>query len=269
MTTLADLVVAKSHTGAAMIGSDLEFTLAVSNLGPSEARSVTMVDTLPAGLTYVSAVGADWTCAAVDQVVTCELGAPLAPLADAAPIALTVAVGPESYPAAQNVVVGSTATPEVTTDNNTAKDVVDVPPLVDLALDKSHTGDFTVGQEGTYTLTLTNNGPTSDPGPQTITDTLPAGLTYVEAAGDGLGVHGGRAGRHMHARRGTGGGRDYLGRAHRAASGPPRTLRGQRRLGRHARRRRRRRRTTRTTDADGRDARCRPHDQQGGARHRR
>jgi uncharacterized repeat protein (TIGR01451 family) len=85
----------------------------------------------------------------------------------------------------ENVVVGSTATPESTTKNNTATDPVTVPPLVDLAIDKAHTGSFTVGTNGTYTLTVTNNGPTDDPGPQTITDTLPTGLTYVSGTGSG------------------------------------------------------------------------------------
>ena len=185
VTTLADLVVTKSHAGPAAIGQELEFTIAVSNEGPSEARSVTMVDTLPDGLAYVSAQGADWTCAAVGQQVTCTLGSSLAPMSQADPITLVVSVGPAAYPTAQNVATVATETPEVSTGNNTATDVVAIPPLVDLAVTKSHVGDFTVGEQGTYTIMVTNNGPTSDPGPQTLTDTLPAGLTYVAAQGTG------------------------------------------------------------------------------------
>jgi uncharacterized repeat protein (TIGR01451 family) len=84
-----------------------------------------------------------------------------------------------------NVVEVSTSTPETSTSNNGATDRVVVPPLVDLALDKSHAGPFTVGQQGTYTLAVVNNGPTPDPGPQTVTDTLPAGLSFVSGAGEG------------------------------------------------------------------------------------
>ncbi|MBL8113437.1 MAG: VCBS repeat-containing protein, partial [Acidobacteria bacterium] len=53
----------------------------------------------------------------------------------------------------------------------------------DLALSKSHGGNFSPGGTGTFTLTATNlgNGPTT--GPVTIVDTLPAGLTFVSAAG--------------------------------------------------------------------------------------
>ena len=183
VTTLSDLVVTKSHTGPVVVGGMVAFTLGVSNTGPSEARSVRMVDTLPTGLTYVAAVGTDWTCDSAGQVVTCDLADPLAPLAAAPPISVTVTVGPSAYPKVENVVVGSTITPESTTKNNTATDPLTVPPLVDLAIDKAHRGSFTVGTNGTYTLTVTNNGPTDDPGPQTITDTLPTGLTYVSGTG--------------------------------------------------------------------------------------
>ena len=60
-----------------------------------------------------------------------------------------------------------------------------VPPLVDLAIDKSHTGDLTVGTDATWTLEVTNNGPTDDPGPLTVVDTVPVGLRPLTATGDG------------------------------------------------------------------------------------
>src|SRR5258705_8994854 len=40
---------------------------------------------------------------------------------------------------------------------------------------------FTSGFNATYTLTVINNGPQSAPGPVTVIDTLPAGLTFVSA----------------------------------------------------------------------------------------
>ncbi|MGW6361955.1 hypothetical protein ACWFR5_43995 [Streptomyces sp. NPDC055092] len=44
---------------------------------------------------------------------------------------------------------------------------------------KSHQGNFAVGQTGTYTIKVTNNGtgPDSSTGPFQLTDDLPAGLT--------------------------------------------------------------------------------------------
>ena len=56
-------------------------------------------------------------------------------------------------------------------------------PAPDLALSKSHTGNFTAGADGSYTLTVSNvgNGPTA--AAITVTDTLPTGLTYSSASG--------------------------------------------------------------------------------------
>lgn len=54
-------------------------------------------------------------------------------------------------------------------------------PVADLTIDKSHSGDFVAGQQGVYTLTVSNNGPNDETTTITLSDTLPAGLTYVSA----------------------------------------------------------------------------------------
>ena len=57
----------------------------------------------------------------------------------------------------------------------------------DLAIAKTHTGNFNMGGTGRYTLTVTNNGPDAYAAANTITvtDTLPTGLTYPSASGSG------------------------------------------------------------------------------------
>ncbi|HYO84965.1 MAG TPA: isopeptide-forming domain-containing fimbrial protein [Dermatophilaceae bacterium] len=184
----ADLSIVKSHTGAARVGDELTFTLKVSNAGPSVARDVVVTDKLPTGLTYVSAEGAtgpDWTCSEAASVVTCDLAGVLSPRATADLITLVVKVGPQAYPSVVNLAEVGSATFDPDKDNNKDTDEVDVPALVDLAIGKSHTGSFQVGQRATYTVLVTNNGPTPAPG-VVITDTLPAGLTYVSATGSGV-----------------------------------------------------------------------------------
>ncbi len=57
--------------------------------------------------------------------------------------------------------------------------------VADLAITKSHTGDFTVGQDGVYTIEVTNNGPSDETDTITVTDTLPTGLSYVSSSGTG------------------------------------------------------------------------------------
>jgi uncharacterized repeat protein (TIGR01451 family) len=54
----------------------------------------------------------------------------------------------------------------------------------DLSLTKSHTGAFVRGATGTYRLTAANAGPATS-GAVTVTDTLPAGLTYRSFSGTG------------------------------------------------------------------------------------
>ncbi|MEE4301214.1 MAG: hypothetical protein V2J24_17360, partial [Pseudomonadales bacterium] len=46
----------------------------------------------------------------------------------------------------------------------------------DLAVSKTHAGDFTVGSDGSYTIVVTNNGPEDVTGTITVTDPLPSGL---------------------------------------------------------------------------------------------
>ncbi|MEM8708717.1 MAG: SdrD B-like domain-containing protein, partial [Actinomycetota bacterium] len=52
-------------------------------------------------------------------------------------------------------------------------------PEADLAIDKSSSGEFAVGSQNTWTITVTNNGPAVTSGTVTVTDELPDGTTFV------------------------------------------------------------------------------------------
>jgi uncharacterized repeat protein (TIGR01451 family) len=59
-------------------------------------------------------------------------------------------------------------------------------PVVDLSLTKTHTGNFSAGGTGTYTLRVSNAaGVQREDNPVVVTDTLPAGLTFVSGTGTG------------------------------------------------------------------------------------
>jgi uncharacterized repeat protein (TIGR01451 family) len=80
----ADLSLAMTRTGDLTVGSSTRYTLTVSNGGiDDEMGPVTVVDTLPAGLTLVSAGGAGWTCTNAQSngqtVVTCTQPGPVKP----------------------------------------------------------------------------------------------------------------------------------------------------------------------------------------------
>lgn len=186
VTTNADLSITKTHAGPVRIGDSLDFTLQVANAGPSVARQVVVVDDLPAALEYVAAGGPGWTCSAAGQVLTCTLDAPLAAGDRAAPIVVTVTVLAAGYPLVSNSAVVDATTTDPVQENNTGTDEVVVPPQVDLGITKSHSPEpMQVGEAATYTLGVSNAGNTDDPGPITITDALPDGLTFVRGDGDG------------------------------------------------------------------------------------
>jgi uncharacterized repeat protein (TIGR01451 family) len=68
---LADIVVSKSAASAtATAGGDVAFVASVLNAGPSDATGVRFTDTLPPGLTLLSAQPSQGSC----QGLTCELG---------------------------------------------------------------------------------------------------------------------------------------------------------------------------------------------------
>jgi hypothetical protein len=72
-------------------------------------------------------------------------------------IALTVGVAVAAVPSIINT-VSVVTTGDTNAANNSASDPTVVNGLVDLTISKSHTGNFTVGINGVYTLTVTNVG---------------------------------------------------------------------------------------------------------------
>jgi len=181
---LADLSVTKVHDAPARVGDELTWTIGVTNAGPSDAAGVTLRDSLPDGVTFVSATGDGWDCTVDDGVVTCTLADPLAPGATADPVALVVTVEPAAFPAVTNTVHAATTTHETALDDNDASDGVPVPAQVDLSITKTHHDDFVVGSGATWDLVVHNAGPTPDSLPATVTDVLPPGTTYVAARSD-------------------------------------------------------------------------------------
>ena len=186
VSTQAALTITKSHEGPVRIGDDLAFTLTVTNSGPSQARDVVIVDELPTGLTYVSAVvdSPAGSCTQADATIECVLDAPLE-REGVATIVVTTTVEVAAYPSVTNPATVTSSTPDPDESDNSTTDEVLVPPMVDLQVTKSHTDTFLVGESASYVIDVVNLGPTEDPGPIVVTDALPLGLTYVSAQGTG------------------------------------------------------------------------------------
>jgi len=58
VTPVADVGLGKTAAAGVPAGSNLVYTISVTNFGPSSASGVVVTDTLPAGVTFVSASGA-------------------------------------------------------------------------------------------------------------------------------------------------------------------------------------------------------------------
>jgi large repetitive protein len=182
-----DLSLAKSVDDAAPnIGDNVTFTLTISNTGADTATGVQVKDKLPLEFTYVSDNGAGSYDAATG---IWSVGT----IASGGNDVLTITAKTNVGFAVSNIAEISTADqPDIdsTPGNNSTTedddDSVSVDPLqADLSLSKNvDNASPNVGDNVTYTLTLVNSGPDSATG-VTVTDQLPAGLTYVSDDGAG------------------------------------------------------------------------------------
>jgi uncharacterized repeat protein (TIGR01451 family) len=89
-----------------------------------------------------------------------------------------------SIPNIAYLVVPSSAYTDTNTANNNDSATINV-NIPDLKIVKSHTGTFTQGGTGTYTLGVSNVGLAATTGQVTVTDTLPTGLTPQTVSGSG------------------------------------------------------------------------------------
>jgi uncharacterized repeat protein (TIGR01451 family) len=180
-----DLTITKTHSGDFTVGQNGTYTIAVSNVGNAPTSgTVTVTDSLPIPqLTATAITGAGWSCSTPPVTfVTCTRSDALAVGNSYPVITLTVAVA--SGPSVANT-AGVSGGGEFNTANDSASDPTNI-IAPSLSITKSHVGNFTVGQSGTYTITVSNVGPIATTGTSVgVTDSLPFGLTATSVTGTG------------------------------------------------------------------------------------
>jgi uncharacterized repeat protein (TIGR01451 family) len=86
----------------------------------------------------------------------------------------------------KNTATVTTRSPQPGGNPPPATSTVEVVAKADLAIVKSHKRQpWTIGKQGRWFMMVTNNGPSDNPGPITVTDNLPRGTEYVSAGGTG------------------------------------------------------------------------------------
>ncbi len=119
----ADLSITKTASPEpVMVGQDLTYTIVVANDGPQDATGVTVVDTLPEGVTFVSA--SEGCTPPADGTVTCTVG----DLASGNVATITIVVTPDVEGTITNTAVVSGNENDPDPANNTASAVTTVEP---------------------------------------------------------------------------------------------------------------------------------------------
>src|SRR6202008_3381186 len=136
-----------SHVGNFTQGqAGATYSITATNSGSAATSgTVTVVDTLPAGLTATAISGTGWSC--VLGTLTCTRSNALAAGASYPVITVTVTVA-NNAPASVRNTANVSGGGQTNTSNDSANDPTTINQLGDLTIAKSHTGNFTQGQVG-------------------------------------------------------------------------------------------------------------------------
>ena len=124
----SDLTVDKSDSPDPVnVGNNITYTVTIDNNGPDSATGVTLTDTLPAGVAFVSAVSTQGTCNESSGTVTCDIGG----MANGDTVTVTIVVTAPGTPGTITNTADVSCTsndPEI--NNNTASEDTTVIPVL-------------------------------------------------------------------------------------------------------------------------------------------
>jgi uncharacterized repeat protein (TIGR01451 family) len=183
ITRSADIGIVKTAAASATAGSNLTYSIAVTNNGPSDSATVTMADTLPPNTTFVSETqnsGPAFVCVnpavGATGAVSCSIATLTAGTTATFSVVVKISPTAPSGPSSNTATVVSANDPNSANDTSTATTTVS--SSADLAVTKTGPATATAGTDITYTVTLTNNGP-STATTVSLTDAVPPNTTFV------------------------------------------------------------------------------------------
>jgi len=155
----ADVSIEKEGPPTAVAGTTITYTITVVNNGPDPALNVVLSDP------------------ALCQTTNCNLGT----LAMGAPVEFTFDVDiPSSATSWSNTATVTTDSIDTNATNDSSTVITTISQSADVAIVKSGPGTVVAGTNATYSVTVTNNGP-SDASNLSVTESLPVGTTFVSS----------------------------------------------------------------------------------------
>ncbi|MDB6125895.1 MAG: hypothetical protein JWQ71_4888 [Pedosphaera sp.] len=176
----ADLVVGLAATPIPVIvTSNLTYTITVTNAGPAAATAVLVSNTLPSGVTFVSATTSQGSVSANGGNIVYSLGI----LNKDGTASATLVVSPTVVGTITNTITIGALETDPNTGNNSATVVATViAPSADLAIGLVDSPNpVTLGNNVTYSVTITNLGSATATN-VIVTNILPAGLSFISAS---------------------------------------------------------------------------------------
>jgi uncharacterized repeat protein (TIGR01451 family) len=185
----ADLAISKTdYPDPVSAGAVLTYTLTITNHGPSDATGIRLFDDLPdvppGGVSFNSIASSPGCTEPASGIVTCSVGSLVADDSTMVTIVVTVASSVTDGATLTNWAVVTENETDPNVGNNGTSENTIVERGADLAISK--TGYFVIaGTPLTYTLTITNHGPSDTTG-VVVTDTLPDYTTFANASDGGV-----------------------------------------------------------------------------------
>ncbi len=161
-----------------IVGSNLTYSITISNFGPASASGVTLTSILPPNLTNISASIGGYTLGGTAITFT-NLGT----LAKDARLSFTISGNPSSAGTVSNMTsVAANENDPFAGDNGATNFTAVLAPSADLALSLAGSPDpVTVGGNITYSMSVSNAGLATATSVR-LTNTLPAGVTIVSTS---------------------------------------------------------------------------------------
>jgi uncharacterized repeat protein (TIGR01451 family) len=189
VTEACDLAVTNTGTPSPVAaGGVITYTQVVTNTGPSNCSTATFTEAFPTNTTFTSLtpVPAGWSCTTTGTI-SCTNPSVAPGSTSTFPVKFTVAAGASAGTLITDTATVATTTRDTNTANNSSTVVIAVASATQADLSITNSGSpnpVNAGQNITYSQSVTNAGPAAAT-TVVLSETLPAGTTFVSLAGSG------------------------------------------------------------------------------------